>query len=62
MSKGGPGIISNTAERAPSMLARASFLVSSLCNYASPVAKDMLCAKSYLCFFAKLYVFFVNLY
>ena len=36
MSNGGPGIISNTAERAPSMLANASFLVSSLCNGVSP--------------------------
>jgi len=50
MSNGGPGIISNTAERAPNMLARASFLVSSLGNYASPVEKKMVYAKSYLCF------------
>jgi len=45
MSNGGPGIISNTAERAPSVLARTSFLESSLCNCSSPVAKKMLCAK-----------------
>jgi len=50
MSKGGPRITSDAAARAPNMLARTSFLVSSLCNYASPAAKDMLCAKSYLCF------------
>ena len=50
MSKGGPGIISNTAERAPNMLARASFLVSSLGTYVSPVEKSMLYAKLYLCF------------
>ena len=50
MSNGGPGIISNTAERAPSMLARTSFLVSSLGNCVSPVERKMLYAKSYLCF------------
>lgn len=39
MSNGGPGIISNTPESAPSMLASASFLVASLSNCSSPVEK-----------------------
>jgi len=61
MSNGGPGIISNTAERAPNMLARASFLVSSLGNYASPVEKKMVYAKSYLCFLQN-YMSFLSTY
>ncbi len=49
MSKGGPFITSDAAARAPSMLASASFLVSSLCNGVSPLEK-MLYAKLHLCF------------
>lgn len=44
MSNGGPFITSDAAARAPSMLASASFLVSSLCNCVSPLEK-MLYAK-----------------
>jgi hypothetical protein len=50
MSKGGPRITSDAAARAPNMLARTSFLVSNLCNYASPVERKMVYAKLYLCF------------
>ena len=45
MSNGGPGVISKTADRPPSMLARTCFLVSSVGNYVPPVEKNMLCAK-----------------
>jgi len=45
MSKGGPRITSDAAARAPSMLARASFLVSNLCNCASPVERKRVYAK-----------------
>ena len=50
MSKGGPGIASSAAARAPSMVASASFFVSSLCKRVSPVEKKRVYAKSYLCF------------
>ena len=50
MSNGSPFCNSDAAANAPSMLASASFLVSSLSNYASPLEKKMLYVKSDLCF------------
>jgi len=40
MSKGGPFITSDAAARAPSMLANASFLVSSFSNCTSPLGEE----------------------
>lgn len=61
MSKGGPLIISDIAERAPKMLARAISRVPNLRKRASPVERDLRCLKEIFIFFAKYDVFFTNL-
>ena len=45
ISKGGPGIASNAAARAPSIVASARFLVSSFSNCSSPLDKKRMYAK-----------------
>jgi len=53
MSKGGPRITSDAAAKAPSTLAKASILVSSLCNDSSPV-EDNECVLNHIYIFCKL--------
>ena len=55
MSKGGPFITSDAAAKAPNMLANASFLVSSFCNYVSLFKKKRVYAKSYFMVYANFY-------
>ena len=55
ISNGGPFITSDAAANAPNMLANASFLVSSFCNYVSLFKKKRVYVKSYFMVYANFY-------
>ena len=54
ISKGGPFITSDAAARAPSILANASFLVSSLCKDSSPIENEVWYKQNNIYIFCKI--------